>query len=74
VLKHTVYACEASFGGLEVNQARRLRQLEEERSLSSLCYQTPAEFAGQLAASSDSVPLRGTPPHDAALREGTNVV
>ena len=59
VSKHTVYACEASFGGLEVNQARRLRQLEEETSLSSLCYQTPAEFAGQLAASSDSVRSAG---------------
>jgi putative transposase len=72
VSKHTFYACEASFGGLELNQARRLRQLEEERSLSSLRYQTPAKFAGQLAASSERsgtwVRLRPAPWDSAARR------
>ena len=30
VSKHTIYAWKSKFGGLEVNEARRLRQLEEE--------------------------------------------
>ena len=30
VSKHTIYAWKARYGGLEVNEAQRLRQLEEE--------------------------------------------
>ena len=30
VSKHTIYAWKAKFGGLEVNEAQRLRQLEDE--------------------------------------------
>ena len=30
VSKHTIYAWKAKYGGLEVSQAQRLRQLEEE--------------------------------------------
>lgn len=30
VSKHTVYAWKAKFGGMNVNEAQRLRQLEEE--------------------------------------------
>jgi putative transposase len=30
VSKHTVYAWKAKFGGLHVNEAQRLRQLEDE--------------------------------------------
>jgi len=30
VSKHTVYAWKAKYGGLEVNEAHRLRQLEDE--------------------------------------------
>jgi putative transposase len=30
VSKHTLYAWKAKYGGLEVNEAQRLRQLEEE--------------------------------------------
>ena len=32
VSKHTVYAWKAKYGGLEVNEAQRLRQLEDENS------------------------------------------
>ena len=32
VSKHTIYACKARYGGLEVNEAQRLRQLEDENS------------------------------------------
>jgi putative transposase len=30
VSKHTIYAWKAKYGGLEVNEAQRLRQLEDE--------------------------------------------
>ncbi len=30
--KHTIYAWKAKYGGLEVNEAQRLRQLEDENS------------------------------------------
>jgi putative transposase len=30
VSKHTIYAWKAKFGGLDVNEAQRLRQLEDE--------------------------------------------
>jgi putative transposase len=30
VSKHTIYAWKAKYGGMEVSEARRLRQLEEE--------------------------------------------
>jgi putative transposase len=30
VSKHTIYAWTAKFGGLDVNEAQRLRQLEDE--------------------------------------------
>ena len=42
------------------------KEYNEERPHSSLGYQTPAEYARQLAASAGSVPLRGTPPPEAA--------
>jgi putative transposase len=32
VSKHTIYAWKARYGGLEVNEAQRLRQLEDENS------------------------------------------
>jgi putative transposase len=32
VSKHTIYAWKAKYGGLEVNEAQRLRQLEDENS------------------------------------------
>ena len=32
VSKHTVYAWKAKYGGLEVNEAQRLRQLEDENN------------------------------------------
>ena len=32
VCKHTIYAWKAKYGGLEVNEAQRLRQLEDENS------------------------------------------
>jgi putative transposase len=32
VSQHTVYAWKAKYGGLEVNEAQRLRQLEDENS------------------------------------------
>jgi putative transposase len=42
------------------------KEYNEERPHSSLGYQTPAEYARQLAASAGSVPLRGTTPPEAA--------
>jgi putative transposase len=32
VSKHTIYAWKAKYGGLEVNEAQRLRQLEDKNS------------------------------------------
>lgn len=32
VSKHTIYAWKAKYGGLEVNEAQRLRQLEDENN------------------------------------------
>ena len=32
VWKHTIYAWKAKYGGMEVNEAQRLRQLEDENS------------------------------------------
>src|SRR5215813_8179036 len=32
VSKHTIYAWKAKFGGMEVNDAQRLRQLEQENA------------------------------------------
>ena len=32
VSRHTIYAWKARYGGLEVNEAQRLRQLEDENS------------------------------------------
>ena len=32
VSKHTIYAWKAKYGGLEVNEAQRLRQLEDENT------------------------------------------
>ena len=32
VSKHTIYGWKAKYGGLEVNEAQRLRQLEDENS------------------------------------------
>lgn len=50
-------------------------EYNEERPHSALGYQTPAAFAWQIAlASSGSVPLRGTPPDEAALSQAKNVV
>jgi len=52
------------------------KEYNEERPHSSLGYQTPAEFARQLAASAGSVPRpgRGTTPDEAILSQATNVV
>ena len=52
------------------------KEYNEERPHSSLGYQTPAEYARQLLASSGSVPRpgRGTTPDEAILSQATNVV
>lgn len=50
------------------------KEYNEERPHSSLGYQTPAQYARQLAVSTGSVPVPGTTPVDTVLSQAANVV